>query len=192
MSQGFEKIFNLPSMEELIESGEIEAPVGRQETVEFEPNYDLENLPTKAPPAAHLTALADVDHAQAMDVIHQTTLRHADELMSLGYNVDQRSMATIFEKANMLYKTALDAKNSKIDAQLKIKKVMLDQRKLDLEEMKLRHEMGDRSDIVDAEDTVVIDRNEMIRKLREDAIKQKAERAALAPPTIEVDWSQDK
>ena len=85
--------------------------------------------------------------------------------MDLGFNVDQRSAATIFEKANMLYKTALDAKSSKRDSQLKTMKLMLEKRKLDLEEKRLKHEMGDVA--VDADAFIVDDRNALIKLMRE-------------------------
>jgi hypothetical protein len=83
-------------------------------------------------------------------------------------------MATIFEKANMLYKTALDAKATKMDAQIKLRKLMLDERKLALEEMKIRHEMGKTQEGApgdssnDVEAMVVMDRNALVAKWREE------------------------
>jgi hypothetical protein len=71
----------------------------------------------------------------------------------------------------MLYSTALKAKETKRDMQLKTMKLMLDSRKLDLEEKRLNHDLGDRP--FDAEATIVEDRNELIRMAREQA---KAER----------------
>lgn len=116
--------------------------------------------------AATALAIQDGDgHSQAMDEIHKETLKTARDLVDLGFNVDQRSAATIFEKATMMYKTALDAKDSKRKLQLEAMKIMQTSRKLDLEERKLQHEMGDVP--VDAEATIVEDRNELIKRIRE-------------------------
>ena len=61
----------------------------------------------------------------------------------------------------------MDAKNSKRDAQLKMMKVLQDQRKLELDELKLKHEMGDTP--VDKADVIMVeDRNQLLKRLRDD------------------------
>ena len=129
----------------------------------------LQAVASMAEHAGTVLALQDGDgHAPAMDQIHKETLKHAQDLMDLGYNVDQRSAATIFEKATMMYKVAQDAKDSKRKYQIEAIKLMQNQKKLDMEERRLQHEMG-QSPIVDAEATIVEDRNELIRRLRAQA-----------------------
>jgi len=106
------------------------------------------------------------DHANAMDKIHEETLKHAQDMMDLGYNVDMPRQRGIFEIATMMYARAIEAKNSKRDAQLKTMKLALDQRKLDLDEKKLRHEIGEQT--VNAGVTVTMgDRNEILKRMRE-------------------------
>ncbi len=172
MTKMIEHTLNLPSMEDMIKSDE---PTGEPEfEYDDEANEaELQSAVALAEQADRFLAVQDGDgHAQAMDEIHKETLKTARDLVDLGFNVDQRSAATIFEKATMMYKAATDAKNSKRDMQLKAQKLMLDARKLELEERKLQHEMGDVP--VDAEATIVEDRNELIRRMREE-LKQSKE-----------------
>lgn len=104
------------------------------------------------------------DHAQAMDALHDETLKFGRELMELGFNVDTRSARGIFEVASGFFKHAIDAKNSKRDAQLKALKIALDQRKVELDE---KSASGDVGKTMEADVLVTVDRNELIRKARE-------------------------
>lgn len=176
MTKMIEHTLGLPSMEDIIKT---DAPEIEQEETEFEVEDDedysdttgLRNAVELAEVAERQLAIQDGDgHAPAMDVIAQETLKTARDLVDLGFNVDQRSAATIFEKATMMYKASIDAKNSKRDMQLKAMKLMLDKKKLDLEERKLQHEMGDVP--VEAEATIVEDRNELIRRIRAESKKE--------------------
>ena len=165
MTKMIEHTLNLPSMEDMIPSDE---PMGEIEEFDEAANEaELQSAVAMAEQADRLLTIQDGDgHAKAMDEIHKETLKTARDLVDLGFNVDQRSAATIFEKATMMYKAATDAKNSKRDMQLKAQKLMLDARKLDMEERKLQHEMGTAP--VEVEATIVEDRNELIRRVREE------------------------
>jgi hypothetical protein len=165
MTKMIHHTLDLPEMEDVLVSDEI---VEDEDDLNYEElnQSNLDMTVALAEQAERTLELKNGDgHAQSMDDLHKETLQHARDLMDLGFNVDQRSAATIFEKAVMLYKAATDAKNSKRDMQLKAMKLMLDSRKLDLEEKRLNHELG--QNVVDAEGTVVEDRNEMIRRIRE-------------------------
>jgi hypothetical protein len=171
MTKMIEHTLNLPSMDELL--------IDQDSTDEFESDEanqaSLETAVAMADMAGQHLAIQDGDgHSEAMDTIHKETLKHARDLVDLGYNVDQRSAATIFEKATMMYKVAQDAKDSKRKMQLEAMKLMQNMRKLELDEMKLRHEMGDRADI-ETEATIVEDRNELIKRMRDQAKKAKEE-----------------
>lgn len=161
-----ENVLGLPSMEEILKTTEPTPDVNIDTYVDIN-EQELAAVLKMAETAGNNLEILDgaQDHNISMDEIHEKTLKHADELMDLGFNVDQRSAATIFEKANMLYKTALDAKSSKRDSQLKTMKLMLEKRKLDLEEKRLKHEMGDVA--VDADAFIVDDRNALIKLMRE-------------------------
>lgn len=166
MTQGIEDMLNLPSMEEVF--GKTKEPVQDSEEIAVE-DEGLQNAVAVFEEAEKVIALKDAKggdgHAQSMDAIHDEMLEAAQTLMKMGHNVDQRSAATIFEKAVMLYKGALDAKNSKRDMQLKALKLILDQKKLELEEKKVKAELGEKE--IDSEYTILEDRNELIRKIRE-------------------------
>lgn len=175
MTKMIEHTLGLPSMEDILKTDQPEMDDASDQEPEFEIDEEeneagLRSAVELAEVAERQLAIQEGDgHAQAMDVIHDETLKTARDLVDLGFNVDQRSAATIFEKATMMYKAATDAKNSKREMQLKAMKLMLDKRKLDLEERKLQHEMGDVP--VEAEATIVEDRNELIRRIREEAKK---------------------
>lgn len=166
MTQGIEDMLNLPSMEEVF--GKTKEPVQDNEEIVVEDD-GLKNAVAVFEEAEKVIALKDAKggdgHAQSMDTIHDEMLEAAQTLMKMGHNVDQRSAATIFEKAVMLYKGAIDAKNSKRDMQLKALKLILDQKKLELEEKKVKAELGEKE--IDSEYTILEDRNELIKKIRE-------------------------
>jgi len=166
MTKMIENVLGLPSMEEILKTTEPTPDVNIITDIDIN-EQELAAVLKMAETAGNNLEILDGahDHNVSMDEIHEKTLKHADELMDLGFNVDQRSAATIFEKANMLYKTALDAKSSKRDSQLKTMKLMLEKRKLDLEEKRLKHEMGDVA--VDADAFIVDDRNALIKLMRE-------------------------
>ncbi len=108
---------------------------------------------------------SDKDHEKSMDLIYSETLEHAYSVMQMAINADPRSRSSLIEKSNMLYNTALTAKNSKKDAQLKVLKYELDRRKIELEELKYQNEVGD-GPKPDG-DAIVIDRNELLRRFME-------------------------
>jgi regulator of replication initiation timing len=169
MSRTIQEALDLPTLEDLLKApretdeGEI---ITDEMLEEAQANNDVEQLTH----ALGNNAVAKVDpdeieakdHADNTDDIFGQTLQHAQDLMDLGYNVDTRSSGKIFETAATMYKIALDAKNAKRDAQLKNKK-------LKLENDKLRAMLGQKTsdDIVESEAVVIADRNDMIKRLRE-------------------------
>ena len=106
------------------------------------------------------------DHSKAMDDIHEETLKHAQDLMDLGYNTEITRQRGIFEIATMMYARAIEAKNSKRDAQLEAMKLALNQRKLDLLEKRLRHEIGEET-VINNASVIIGDRNDILKRLKE-------------------------
>lgn len=128
MSKKIEELFNLPSIEDMM---------GDDLTV------DEKQLPERySDPIVDF----DDDHAVAMDKIYDETSQHASDLMEFGYNAEERSKATIFEKANMLYNTALTAKKYKRDAKHKEMELELRRRKQELDEKKFALSVSDAID----------------------------------------------
>ena len=177
MTQGIENALNLPTMEDILKSTE---PTDADYEVDYgtESEEEMQAVVAMAKQAETSLALTDAQggdgHAQSMDEIHKETLKAARDLMDLGFNVDQRSAATIFEKATMMYKMAAEAKNSKRDMQLKAMKLALETKKLELDEYKMRTELGEKT--IETEHTIIEDRNELIKRLREQAKEEAAEK----------------
>jgi len=80
-------------------------------------------------------------------------------LMDLGMNVDSRYSGRIFEVASTMLRNAIDAKSNKIDKKLKMVELQLKKLKID------KTGKDDLSDPVEAEGTIITDRNELMKKL---------------------------
>lgn len=170
MTKGLSDAFGIPHLDDIMAEEEIDFKAETTKIVS-PPDADfsgqiaaLEELDKK------LKAEEGIDHAKAMDEVFEETLEHSRNLMDLGYNTDERSRRGIFEIATSMYKNAMDAKNSKRDAQLKLMKLIQDQRKQDFEELKWRAERGENLPATGAAAaTLVEDRNELIKRLRAEA-----------------------
>src|SRR5206468_2670849 len=95
------------------------------------------------------------DHSDAMDKVYKETLKHAQDIMDLGFNIDHARAARMFEVASAMYGRAIEAKDKKRDAQLRALKLAMEQQKLELDETRLRHEMGER-DTITTDGVIVI------------------------------------
>ena len=80
-------------------------------------------------------------------------------LMDLGMNVDSRYSGRIFEVASSMLKNAIDAKTAKVDKKLKAVDLQLKKLKID------KDSPDDPNDIMDGKGYVVLDRNELMKKL---------------------------
>jgi len=80
-------------------------------------------------------------------------------LMDLGMNVDSRYSGRIFEVASTMLRNAIDAKSNKIDKKLKMVELQLKKLKID------KTGKDHISDPVEAEGTIITDRNELMKKL---------------------------
>ncbi len=144
-----------------IEAAQIDTAQQQQDAQQVIANMERAN--------ASMALVEGTDHAKKMDTIYTETLDHAQKVMDLAYNIDPRGAPRYIEVATGLYKTALDAANSKRDAQLKAMQLMINQQKLDLE----KRAMGEAAPGVMAGPATVMveDRNDIIKRLREQAKK---------------------
>lgn len=195
MTRGISDMLNIPHLDDVMKKENVPY---RDPSVE--PETESQTVVHSAPPEKTLMAVMDevdlvlktsqgTDHEKSMDEIFQETLEHSRSLMDLGFNTDERSRRGIFEIATSMYKNALDAKNSKRDAQLKLMKLITDQKKHEFEELKWRAERGESLGTVAGSATLVEDRNEIIRRLRaeiKDDLKS-AEAASAAIDEIAAD-----
>ena len=122
----------------------------------------LQDMTTK------LALIEGTDHSEAMDELHKEILTHARDLMSYGFNIDHPRARGIFEIAATMYSHAITAKNSKRDAQLKAMKLAMDKTRVELEEKRTNHAIGQTDAKIDSDGTILVeDRNELLRRMRE-------------------------
>jgi hypothetical protein len=79
--------------------------------------------------------------------------------MDLGMNVEVRYSGRIFEVAGSMLKNAIDAKTAKVDKKLKAVDLQLKKLKID------KDSPDDPNEIVDGSGYVMLDRNELMKKL---------------------------
>jgi hypothetical protein len=82
-----------------------------------------------------------------------------DNLMDLGMNVEVRYSGRIFEVASSMMGNAIAAKTAKIDKKLKAVDLQLKKLKID------KDSPEDPNDVLEGKGYVMLDRNELIKKL---------------------------
>lgn len=182
MTKHMANAMNIPSLEDALKEYGIEPyepPAGDDPRSHLEPrddgemsepmDIDVNSFDAATAAAKRLTEAGGEDHERAMDLLHKETLDKAREMIELAYNVDQNRSRGILEIAGQFYRTSMDAKNSKRDAQLKLMKLALDQRRLELDERKASQNTPDATD-ADSSVVVIGDRNEILAKAREMAM----------------------
>lgn len=192
MTKHLENTLNLPHLDDILAEALGKTKAEATESVESlhdEPNEPALEEPAATTPTvdyeaqkAQMTELAQKfrmldgsDHTRSMDELYRETLAHGRNIMDLGFNVPPPNAASIFEQGASMYKNAMDAKDRKRDAELKLMKLMLDQRKLELEEqkMKMKAEKEEPKPNLDAEVTIVENRNDLIKRIREQMKSEK-------------------
>jgi hypothetical protein len=163
MSKGIADTLNMKTLEELLAETEAD---------NFEDMVEETVEETQLPAAPAENALMTVKqmkgsaHAEAMDELYHETLDVARKIVDMGMNIDPAKAPRMFEVANQLFKTAQDSAISKRDAELKLMKLIQDQKKLEIEQRRLSNELGEKSDI-EGNVVMVEDRNTLLKMLRE-------------------------
>jgi hypothetical protein len=96
-----------------------------------------------------------------MDDIHKMALDAFNDLVQLGMNVEVHAGAKLLETANQMLKTAMEAKDSKVDRKLKMINLQLQKAKLDHNVSKSK---GDGVEL-ESDGAVTIDRNELLKRI---------------------------
>lgn len=129
MTKKLEEEFNLPPLEEV----EEETSPKQTAVAEIIDVADVEKALTTAEKIDN--ALRNVkgldEHDTNMDDIAQQAVDSYQQLMNLGMNVSDRDAGSIFDSAAKMLKTALDAKDSKINSKLKQIDMMIKKARLD-------------------------------------------------------------
>jgi hypothetical protein len=158
-------MLNLRPLDEMLKEKGVDV-----ETPEAEPPDDeVQNaVTTLREISAKIAMIEGTDHSEAMDELHKEILGHARDLMSYGFNIDHPRARGIFEIAASMYAHAISAKNAKRDAQLKAMKLSMDKKRVELEEKRTNHAVGQSNALVSNDGTILVeDRNELLRRLRE-------------------------
>lgn len=104
------------------------------------------------------------EHDRDMDEIHKKAMKTFDELVTLGMNVEVHAGAKIMETAATMLKTAMEAKDSKVDRKLRMINLQLQKARLDHAIEKEENKVKDSNEI-ESEGSVIIDRNELMRRI---------------------------
>lgn len=118
------------------------------------------------------TSLTHVDDIHSsdpdMDRYADKAEKAFEDLMDLGFNVEDRNAGHIFASAQTMLKNAIEAKNSKSDRKLRAIELQLKKLRLDQNESK----NASYEHVIDA-DHIVSDRNSLINELTKKLIDDK-------------------
>ena len=161
MTKKLEETFNINPIED---EEEIDETPTVEESRELTEILNAEITTTEKIDAA-LPMVQDLNqHDKEMDEIHQKALNAFEELFSLGMNVEVHAGAKLMETANQMLKTAMEAKDSKVDRKLKMLNLQMQKAKLDHQIEKEEKKNKDEDDF-ETEGRVVMDRNELMKRL---------------------------
>jgi hypothetical protein len=161
MTKKLEELFNL---DEKQPEGE-QTPVIIEDAKPDAQHEEIRSLNDSAKAIQRITK--DLPQITELDSIEEKDLDHLaskaeqayDDLMDLGMNVEVRYSGRIFEVASSMLKNAIDAKTAKVDKKLKAVDLQLKKYKID------KDSPEDPNDVLDGQGYVMLDRNELIKKL---------------------------
>ena len=142
--------------QEPVESKAIDPEEAQQEIKSVEQSYKAIQQVTQDLP--QMRELDDMGEGE-LDHLASKAEQAYDDLMDLGMNVEVRYSGRIFEVAGSMLKNAIDAKTAKVDKKLKAVDLQLKKLKID------RNSPEDPNELVDGTGYVMLDRNELIKKL---------------------------
>tara|TARA_B100000902_G_scaffold5970_1_gene7811 strand:+ start:5921 stop:6421 length:501 start_codon:yes stop_codon:yes gene_type:complete len=137
MTKKLEEEFNLPPIEEATKKdSSYDKPSYDNPTDPTTEIVEVKDVETALSNAEKIDqALQNVkgldDHDVEMDDIGQQAMDSYQQLMNLGMNVGDREAGHIFDSASKMLKTALEAKESKVNAKLKQIDLMLKKARVD-------------------------------------------------------------
>jgi len=160
MTKKLEETFNIEPAEEKVEETTEETPTIEESKELTEVLYaelkNTEKIDNALPVVQDLN-----QHDKEMDDIHQKALDAFNDLLQLGMNVEVHAGAKLLETANQMLKTAMEAKDSKVDRKLKMINLQLQKAKLD---HKVSTTKGEGFEL-ESEGAVTISRNELLKRI---------------------------
>lgn len=160
MTKKLEETFNIAPKDEIEEEVQDETPsIEESKEIAELLNADIE-IAERIDDA--LPMVSDLNqHDREMDDIHQKALDTFKDLVELGMNVEVHAGAKLLETANAMLKTAMEAKDSKVDRKLKMINLQLQKAKLDFSKEKKTG--GDNE--LESDGSVTLDRNELLKRI---------------------------
>ncbi len=152
---GISETLNIKSLEEAM----AEHGITEDETTDASIVVDTtqQELMNKAEMTNHI-------HTKKMKEVYDEAMDVARKCSDLGMNIDPKSSPAIFEVMAKHLKIAIDASSSQRESELKLMKIIQDQKKLEMDEKRLMMELGeveDNSNVI-----MVADRNAILARHR--------------------------
>lgn len=158
MTKKLESLFNLPSIPD-DDPDEIVHDIEMTKHQLEDAKQLMDRIDNALPQVDDLDYIADKE----LDDLADIAKRKFEDIMDLGFNVEAKFSAPIFQVASNLLGHAISAKNSKIDKKLKM--VDLQLKKLRIEQQGKRHAAVDvETNTIDGQ-AVVLDRNELLKQI---------------------------
>jgi hypothetical protein len=159
MTKKLEELFNLDERAQPIPEVELplDMPVkNHAEVRSIDESYaEVERITQSLPAIAELDNMGEKE----LDDLARKAETAYDDLMDLGMNVEVRYSSRIFEVASSMLGHAITAKTNKVEKKLKAIDLQLKKYKID------KDNNEDPNDVINGAGYVVLDRNEMIKKL---------------------------
>lgn len=159
MTKKLEELLNLPDSKKIIEKDKAKS---KKETAIVEQEDTIRDIAEMDKIAAALPQVKGLGEKadSELEDIAQRALDAYEDLMDLGMNVESRYSGRVFEVANSMLQTSLNAKVAKMDKKLKMIELQLKKEKLD-------KESGDGDGgMIEGQGYVVTDRNSLLERLK--------------------------
>lgn len=161
MTKKLEDLLNLPESKDIIKQAEKQERAQKKYEVEqaertMRDIAEFDKISAALPMVEGLGEMAD----RELNEVSDKAMQAYEDLMDLGMNVESRYSGRIFEVANSMLQTNLNAKVAKLDKKLKMVELQLKKEKLDKEDN------NSDSGVINGEGYVVTDRNSLLERLK--------------------------
>lgn len=165
MTRKLEELLDLPENKKTVKTEKVnEKSVEMQKQKKYQDKIskisELDKITAALPPVHGLGIESDKE----LDNISEKAIEAYESLMDLGMNVEQRYSGRLFEVANSMLKTGLEAKVAKIEKKLKM--VDLQLRKEKQEKPPELPPAKNNKKTEEKNDFIVTDRNSLLEKLK--------------------------
>lgn len=165
MTKRLEEVFNINPSEPEDDKNENEDTPSVEESQEVIEIINTDMALTDKIDAS-LPLVQDLnEHDRDMDDIHTKAIDTFEKLVDIGMNVEAHAGAKYLESATQMLKTAMEAKDSKVDRKLRMLNLQMQKARLDHQVEKEEKKNAATEDDHETEGSVVMDRNELMKRL---------------------------